>query len=243
MKVREALENFSRFPVASFDKIAPGTSLILSPHPDDESLGCAGFIATAIKHGCPPVVVIVSDGAASHPGSQLWPPERLALCRQEESRNAASALGLSSDRLFFLGLPDTAVPTKGVIFEQTVRHLRGLVEQYHCQNILVPWRHDPHCDHEAVWIMGQRLKALQPELKILAYPVWGLTLPPEKDLEETQTAGWRLNVEAFLHSKRCAIEAHRSQRGLVVTDDPSGFVLPEHLLEKMLQPYEIFIVS
>ncbi|GBQ05529.1 hypothetical protein AA14362_0450 [Acetobacter cerevisiae DSM 14362] len=91
--------------------------------------------------------------------------------------------------------------------------------------------------------MGQRLKALQPELRILAYPVWGLTLPPEKDLQETQTAGWRLNVEAFLHSKRRAIEAHRSQRGLVVKDDPSGFVLPEHLLEKMLQPYEIFIAS
>lgn len=243
MRVQEILESFSKFPVASLEQIAPGISLILSPHPDDESLGCAGFIATAIKQGCPPVVVIVSDGSASHPGSHLWPPERLAACRQEESRNAANALGLLSDHLFFLGLPDSAVPISGAVFEQTVRHILDLATQHHCQNILVPWRHDPHCDHEAVWIMGQRIKALRPDLRILAYPVWGLTLPAEKEIEEPVPAGWRLNVEASLPEKRRAIEAHRSQRGLVVKDDPNGFVLPEHLLKKMLQSYEIFIVS
>lgn len=243
MKVQEILQSFSNFPVASFEQIAPGASLILSPHPDDESLGCAGFIATAIKQGCPPVVVIVSDGSASHPGSHLWPPERLASCRQEESRNAAKALGLPSGHLFFLGLQDSAVPTSGVVFEKTIRHILDLAVQHHCQNILVPWRHDPHCDHEAVWIMGQRVKALRPNLRILAYPVWGLTLPPEQKVEEPVPAGWRLNVEACLPAKRRAIEAHRSQRGLVVKDDPDGFVLPEYLMEKMLQPYEIFIAS
>lgn len=243
MRVQEILESFSKFPVAPFEQIAPGASLILSPHPDDESLGCAGFIATAIKQGCPPVVVIVSDGSASHPGSHFWPPERFTSCRQEESRNAANALGLPSGHLFFLGLQDSAVPTSGVVFEQTVRHILDLAAQHHSQNILVPWRHDPHCDHEAVWIMGQRIKALRPDLRILAYPVWGLTLPPEKEIEEPAPAGWRLNVKAFLPEKRRAIKAHRSQRGLVVKDDPNGFVLPEHLLEKMLQPYEIFIDS
>lgn len=243
MKVHEILERFDRFPVASFDDIAPGASLILAPHPDDESLGCGGFIAKAVMQGRPPVVVFVSDGAASHPGSRLWPPERLALRRQEESRNAANALGLSSDRLFFLGLQDSAVPQAGVIFEEAIEHLLDLAERHHCQNILVPWLHDPHCDHEAVWIMGQRLRALRPDIKLLVYPVWGLTLPPEKELNEEPPTGWRLNVEAFLHTKRCAIEAHRSQMGLVVEDDPTGFVLPKHLLEKMLQPYEIFVAS
>ncbi|AOW46374.1 LmbE family protein [Acetobacter ascendens] len=243
MKVQHIIEHFYALPIASFNKIAPGTSLILAPHSDDESLGCAGLIATAVQHGRSPVVLIVSDGSASHPGSHAWSPERLALCRQEESRNAATALGLPADRLLFLGLRDAAVPTAGTVFENSVQYLYFLINQHNCRNVFVPWRHDPHCDHVAVWSMGQRLKALQPELRILSYPVWGLTLPSEMDIEEALPTGWRLNIEGFLSYKRNAIQEYRSQRGLVVEDDPNGFVLPEHLLEKMLQPYEIFITS
>lgn len=243
MKVQQIIEHFSTLPMASFNTIAPGTSLILAPHSDDESLGCAGLIATAVQHDRPPVVVIVSDGSASHPASHAWPPERLALCRQKESRNAAAVLGLAVDRLLFLGLRDSAVPSAGIVFENVVQKLRLLVRQYNFQNIFVPWRHDPHCDHVAVWSMGQRLKALQPELRILSYPVWGLTLPPEKNIEEALPTGWRLDIKCFLSRKRNAILEYRSQMGLVVEDDPNGFVLPEYLLEKMLQPYEIFMTS
>ncbi len=243
MKVHQMIEHFSNLPMASFNIIAPGTSLILAPHSDDESLGCAGLIATAVQHGRPPVVVIVSDGSASHPASHAWSPERLALCRQEESRHAAAVLGLPVDRLLFLGLRDSEVPTTGGVFENAVQYLCFLVQQYNCQNVFVPWRHDPHCDHVAVWSMGQKMKVLQPELRILSYPVWGLTLPSEVDIEEALPAGWRLNIEHFLSRKRTAIQAYKSQMGLVVKDDPNGFMLPEHLLEKMLQPYEIFMTS
>ncbi|KXV35330.1 LmbE family protein [Gluconobacter thailandicus] len=243
MNIQETLEKFASFPVASFDTIAPGTSLVLAPHPDDESLGCGGFIATAVAQGRPPIVVIVSDGSASHPGSRVWPPDRLARQRQEESIHAASLLGLSSDRLIFMGLQDTKIPTEGAGFNSTVDDLCSLLSHHGCENLLVAWRYDPHCDHEAVWFMGLALKALNPELRVLAYPVWGLTLPPEMDIPEDVPTGWRLNVQPCLRQKRQAIEAHRSQRGLVVKDDPDGFVLPDHLLEKMLQPYEIFIAS
>ena len=243
MKIKDMLRHFATFPVTSLDRMAPGTTLVLSPHPDDESLGCGGFIATAIKEGRPPVVVIVSDGSASHPGSVTWPPLRLASLRQEESRQALKALGLAPDRLMFLGLADTAVPMDGQDFDAAIHHLLEIVGRHNCQTVLVPWRHDPHCDHEAVWIMGQKLKALRPQLRILAYPVWGLTLPPEQEIKEGPPTGWRLDVRAFLNKKREAIRAHRSQRGLVIEDDPDGFVLPDQLLEKMLQPYELFIAS
>ena len=243
MNIQEVLEKFASFPVASFDAIAPGTSLVLAPHPDDESLGCGGFIASAIKQGRPPVVVIVTDGSASHPGSRTWSPDRLALQRQKESIHAASILGLTSDRLIFMGLEDTKVPKEGTRFNDTVHDLLGLLSRYDCETLLIPWRYDPHCDHEAVWYMGCALKALKPKLRVLSYPVWGLTLPSETDIPEDDPKGWRLNVQSCLAKKRQAIEAHCSQRGLVVKDDPSGFVLPVHLLEKMLQPYEIFVAS
>lgn len=243
MKIEEMLRHFASFPFASLDEIAPGTSLVLSPHPDDESLGCGGFIASAVSEGRPPVVVIVSDGSASHPGSVSWPPQRLAQCRQEESRDAAAVLGLPSDRLLFLGFRDTAVPSEGRGLDDALQQLAGIVRRYDCGTVLVPWRYDPHCDHEAVWVMGQKLKALLPDIRILAYPVWGLTLPPDMEIDEAVPMGWRLDVRDFLDRKRKAVEAHRSQRGLVVEDDPEGFVLPEHLLGRIIQPYEIFIAS
>lgn len=243
MKVRDVLRGFAELPMAPMKVIAPGTALVLSPHPDDESLGCGGFIASAAREGRPPVVVIVSDGSASHPDSRAWPPRRMAQLRQEESHDAAALLGLPSDRLLFLGLQDAAVPTEGDSFDAVVQRLLEIVTLYDCQTVLVPWRYDPHCDHEAVWIMGQKLKALLPHLRLLAYPVWGLTLPLEMEIDETPPTGWRLDISDFLGRKRAAVQAHRSQRGLVVEDDPKGFVLPGQLLKKMLTPYEIFIAS
>ncbi|HEX2943304.1 MAG TPA: PIG-L family deacetylase, partial [Rhodopila sp.] len=58
-------------PLGTLDHIAgTGTCLILAPHPDDESLGCGGLIATAVAAGRAPLVVILTDGAGSHPNSR-----------------------------------------------------------------------------------------------------------------------------------------------------------------------------
>ncbi|NHN87143.1 PIG-L deacetylase family protein [Acetobacter conturbans] len=243
MKISDVLEAFRNFPLRDLDDIAPGTTLIAAPHPDDESLGCGGFIAEAVQRGRPPVVVIVSDGSGSHPRSRTWPPQRLARQRQHEAREAMARLKLPPERLKFLGLRDTAVPTTGPAFSDAVEKLSILIRDYNCTNVLVSWRHDPHCDHEAVWLMGQALKSRHPNLKILAYPVWGLTLPPDTDIEEPPPQGARLDITSHLAAKRAAVNAHHSQRGLMIHDDPTGFVLPEDLLNKILLPYEIFIAS
>lgn len=243
MKVSDYLAALASLPVRELAEIAPGTSLVIAPHPDDESLGCGGFIAEATRLGHPPVVVIVSDGAASHPRSRLWPPTRLAALREEETRKATAMLGLPPDRLHFLRLPDTAVPTSGPVFDTAVQALATMVRQYGCANVIAPWRHDPHCDHVAAWHMGLALKSLPPCPALLAYPVWGLTLQPDMVIHEAMPEGARLDISAHLATKRAAINAHRSQRGLVVADDPDGFTLPDVLLDRLLRPHEYLIVS
>jgi len=240
MKVAALLEAFARLPVADLDTIAPGTSLVLAPHPDDESLGMGGFIASACAEGRPPFVVVASDGAASHPGSRSWPPARLAAIRQAETREAVAILGLSPERLLFMELPDTRVPGEGEALDKAVDRLTDLIKLHDIRQMLVTWRHDPHCDHEAVWHIGAALHA-RDACRVLVYPVWGLTRPSDEDLAEMPPRGWRLPVASYLDTKRAAISAHASQLGRVVTDDPGGFVLPETLLAKMLQPYEIIL--
>jgi LmbE family N-acetylglucosaminyl deacetylase len=222
------------------DIIGGGTCLILAPHPDDESLGCGGLIAACVAAGRPPLVVILTDGAGSHPNSKAFPPARLRACRAREVRDAVGILGLGEDRLVFLDQPDAAAPVNGPGFDGVVATLLALIgKEPDCSAIVVPWRYDPHCDHEAAALLGAAVGA---EVKRVAYPVWGWTLAADAVIPETIIRGFRLDISRFLVAKRAAIQAHQSQYGDLITDDPEGFRLPAGLLSVFDVPFETFIV-
>jgi LmbE family N-acetylglucosaminyl deacetylase len=221
------------------DVIGSGTCVVLAPHPDDESLGCGGLIAACVAAGRAPLVAILTDGARSHTRSRAYPPERLRAVRAEEARAAVAALGLPRDRLVFLDQPDTGAPHDGPAFEAVVARLLALVEA-ESSTILAPWRHDPHCDHEAASLIAEAV-AGRAGVRHVAYPVWGWTLPEDAVVPGCPGIGWRLDIKAFLSAKRAAIAAHQSQYGGLIADDPSGFRLPPGLLAVFDRPYETFI--
>src|ERR1700753_4096951 len=99
------------------DVIGSGTCLILAPHPDDESLGCGGLIAACVEAGRSPLVVVLTDGAGSHPNSRAFSPVRLRARRAQEVRDAVGILGLKENRLVFLDQPDAAAPIDGLGFD------------------------------------------------------------------------------------------------------------------------------
>jgi LmbE family N-acetylglucosaminyl deacetylase len=223
------------------DVIGGGTCLVLAPHPDDESLGCGGLIAACVAAGRLPLVVVLTDGAGSHPNSREFPPQRLRAVRAREVRDAVACLGLPPDRVVLLGQPDTAAPHDGPRFDAVVARLTGLVrQQAACTAILAPWRHDPHCDHEAAALVAAAVAGAT-AIRHVAYPVWGWTLPPEAPIAETPGRGFRLDVGAALPAKHAAIHAHRSQYGGLITDDPAGFELPRTLLSAFDGAFETFV--
>jgi LmbE family N-acetylglucosaminyl deacetylase len=223
------------------DVVGDGTAVILAPHPDDESLGCGGLIATCIACGRPPLVVVLTDGAASHPHSLAYPPERLRAVRQQEVRDAVARLGLPAERVVMLGEPDTAAPHDGPRFDAVVARLVRLIErEASCSSILAPWRHDPHCDHEAASLAAASAAAIT-GVRHVAYPVWGWMLAPDAPVDAPVSPGWRLDIGGFLPAKRHAIRAHRTQYGGLITDDPDGFQLPEALLSVFDSRYEVFL--
>ena len=233
---------FRSLPLAPLDRIVPGTALVLAPHPDDESLGCGGLIAESCLAGRPPLVVVATDGAGSHPNSPTRPAPRLRDQREAETRDAVACLGLPPDRLAFLRLPDTRAPTDGPELKQAVDRLGALAAAYGCDAILAPWRHDPHCDHEAAWRMAQVLAARAGH-RLLAYPVWGWLIPPDTLLDAAQPEGWRLPIAAHLPAKTRAIRSHQTQYGTLIDDDPDGFRLPPALLSVFEAPFEVFLSS
>jgi LmbE family N-acetylglucosaminyl deacetylase len=120
------------------DVIGPGSCLVLAPHPDDESHRCGGLIARCCVESRPPVVVIVTDGSGSHPGSTRYPPAKLAALRESEAARAVQTLGLPAERLTFLREADTKAPHAGLAFEQIVDRLAACPREFDCSTILAP---------------------------------------------------------------------------------------------------------
>ena len=92
--------------------------LVVAPHPDDETLCCAGVIQRVVRAGGRASVVWITSGDASYLDLLLIEKSlagsaskqrALAERRMREARAAASLLGVPEDRQLFLGYPDRAV--------------------------------------------------------------------------------------------------------------------------------------
>jgi LmbE family N-acetylglucosaminyl deacetylase len=217
--------------------------IVVAPHPDDESLGCGGLIVDACRQGLPGKVVIVSDGAGSHPNSKAYPPDRLTALREEEAKRAAAELGLKPEDMLFLRLPDRFVPFEGEEAERAIDAIVDCVRDMGARSLFVSWRHDPHCDHQASYRIARQVQRRAGELRLFEYVVWGHTLPASTEVDPIR-GGFRIRIDQEpLEKKRRAIAAHRSQTTHLIDDDPAGFLFSQIDLALFDLPYEFFLES
>ncbi|MDV6375352.1 PIG-L deacetylase family protein [Deinococcus arenicola] len=94
------------------------TVLMVSPHPDDESLCCGGMIAGAVRAGAQVHIVWLTSGDGFELDSalldrtfrpRLTATENLGRRRMNEAAAAATALGVPAGNITFLGYPDGAL--------------------------------------------------------------------------------------------------------------------------------------
>ncbi|MGH8287455.1 MAG: PIG-L deacetylase family protein [Steroidobacteraceae bacterium] len=94
--------------------------LVVSPHPDDETLCCAGVIQQVVAAGGHASIVWLTGGDASEldllfieKALRIKPQKLrdLAARRMREARAAAAILGVPPRRQFFLGYPDRGLLT------------------------------------------------------------------------------------------------------------------------------------
>src|SRR4029079_2768884 len=85
VRAADALAAMRDMPLLSFGQLDIRGLVVVAPHPDDESLGCGGLIAAATADGIPVRIVVVSDGAGSHPNSVAYPPAPLRLLRGSQT--------------------------------------------------------------------------------------------------------------------------------------------------------------
>jgi LmbE family N-acetylglucosaminyl deacetylase len=223
--------------------------VVLSPHPDDETLGTGGLIAEACETGQRVDVIVVTDGSGSHPASRQYPPSRLVELRYAEVHEAGRILGLPKDHVTFLGLTDTRAPTSGPGFDAAVEHTLGVIGRTGAATLFVTWQGDPHCDHGASAELAKAVRRSCPDLRLWAYPIWGWHLEPDAEVDDPSLQpllhrsprAVRLDISRQRDRKRSAIDAHASQMTDLISDDPDGFRFDEASLAPFLGRYEYFL--
>jgi LmbE family N-acetylglucosaminyl deacetylase len=222
-----------------------GPTLVIAPHPDDESLGCGGALALLADARAPAWVLTLTDGAASHPGSRRYPPAALRQLREQEARAAIAQLGLPPEAVTFLRLPDTAAPrVDAPDFSPAVERIEAYIAALNPPpaTLLVPWRREPHCDHRAAWELVQAaVPRLAQQPRLLEYPIWLWDLGAPDDYPRPgEIDTWRLDIRAALPRKHAAIAAHRSQTTALIDDAPNGFRLSATMLARAAGPWEMY---
>jgi LmbE family N-acetylglucosaminyl deacetylase len=108
-----SLATVAQAPPAALSIDAQTSLLVVSPHPDDESLCCAGAIQRVLHAGGRVAIVWMTSGDGSELDlllleRSLWSSKLrdVGLRRMQEARAAATVLGVTVDQQFFLGYPD-----------------------------------------------------------------------------------------------------------------------------------------
>lgn len=220
-----------------------GTTLIVAPHADDESLGCGGIISLLTKYNQTVYILLVSDGTLSHPNSKEYPAEKLRDLREEEFKNAANILNVPEENLIFCRYQDRNVPHQNDgNFVNAAAAISKLLNLIKPESIFVPWRRDPHPDHRASYQLIK--KANHGVSKIYEYPIWLEELGSAEDAPKTEEGFFfKVDITNVLTQKREAIFAHKSQTTQLISDDPAGFMLSSDMLTQFDIPYETFFTS
>ena len=187
-------------------------ALILALQPGEESLDCGGLIALSCRRGRQPFVMVLHDGSASHPGSNAWPPDRLAVLRERETREAVRRLGLRPERLLMAGLFDGPTPEEGPVFEAIVRAVSLVTWARDLNLILAPWPGEADPATRA----AHRIAAEAARRSGIGHLSYAGRSPPSPN---ATVEGWRLDIAPSLEAKRAAIAAHASQAGSFIEGD------------------------
>ena len=201
--------------------------LVIVPHPDDETLGIGGLIATLCSRGVDVVVVAITDGENAYSNSP-----GLGELRRMEQTHALSRLGVGNEKIVRFELPDSGVASRE---EELIERLMPLVSAD--THILAPWHGDFHPDHEACGRAAEEV-ARRTGGRLTSYFFWIWHRGSVESLKELRLRAFPLNDEV-LSAKTDALFHHQSQ----LAHESGEPILPESLLAPARRPFEVFLVA
>ncbi len=229
---------------AAVDALLSARVLIISPHMDDEILGCGGVMSLHTDKNllhC----VFATDGAKSPLPLLPWqgrPEPELPKIREREARDALGRIGLPENNLTFLGFSDGRLAWK---HRELMRRLEREIARIRPTFILVPFRYDRHPDHIAVHRAVRKLvrqgRITAQVLEYFVYIHWRLI--PGRDIRNMVSTSRlvKIDIAAVAEQKRNALGRYRSQTSIMYPWQESPILTEESIRWRFSEP-ECFLV-
>lgn len=143
--------------------------IVLSPHPDDEVLGCAGLIQHLQAANKNVYVVILTGGESSHNEHKCGLDKKMIILKRRSlSHDVAQILHLPDDHLYFLNYPDGGID----IGNNEKNKLKQIIDNISPQAIFVPHVGDKWSDHVHVKEIVESIISSEVSIQLFAYCVW-----------------------------------------------------------------------
>jgi LmbE family N-acetylglucosaminyl deacetylase/SAM-dependent methyltransferase len=212
--------------------------VVLAAHPDDETLGAGGLMASLVGLGAKVEVLLCTAGEGSHPDSPTTTPEQLAQVRLAEFSEALTALGLK-DHWTFLGLPDRGLASHA---EAIARAVRGAAHRLPGNAgmlaLVAPYHADGHGDHDALGAVAAEV-AGEDGHALLEYPIWYWHWATTQDPEWRDWVRFHL-AEPARQAKQRAMAEHATQVQPLSSLPGDETLLSREFLEHFSRSFEVF---
>lgn len=200
--------------------------LVISPHPDDETLGAGGLIRSATHRARRVSVLCVTDGEAAFPN---W--KGLKKIRRRETNRALAMLAPNPVTIKRLGIPDGRVSQHRGALVDAINRMASPTTL-----LVAPYERDGHPDHDAtgeVCIEAARRRGL----KLWRYPIWAWHhSTPARFSHQSWGRVWL--DDDTRRVKGLAIECFASQ----LRPETRTPIVPSHVLPYFARPFEAFLI-
>jgi LmbE family N-acetylglucosaminyl deacetylase len=193
--------------------VLAGSSLVVAPHADDETLGCGSLLAALAAAGRPVHVAFVSDSASATWGAAATRNERAA-ARRQEALEALAELGLRTDQITFIDAPDGQLdhlsPEERA---ETIARVAALLARVRPAHVFLPFLGEGSTEHDAtVWLTREALACTGLTPFLWEYPVWAWwnALRLRRQLNRP-AENFHFVAAPWLAAKRRALARHASQ--------------------------------
>ena len=170
--------------------------LVISPHPDDEAIGCGGTIALHISWGDVVHVIFLTSGEKGGHGK---PEKQTIATREQEAKDAARILKI--EKTDFWREPDGNLEAT----DNNIARLAEKLNVFRPAVIYVPHNNEDHHDHKSAYDLVKQLLQYPDHVfnkpEVFCYEVW----TPIQQIDLVH------DISAQVEIKREAIRAHKSQ--------------------------------
>jgi len=213
-------------------------TLIIAPHPDDETFGCGGLITQKIQNGAEVFILFLTNGEKS---LHTVPKKELKQIRHASAIKASELLGVNEDNIQWMDLPDGNIPRSvAPEFRSARDNLLNIIQTLHVEEVYATHYLDGWSDHIAAYELTiEALKKSEQDIDFYLYWVWVWYYIGIKQIASLHWNNiFLLPIHSVFYSKQKALQLYYDSK--TPLGKPYMGNLPKMFLKAFDWSYEVF---